>query len=113
HFTGSLGLADGLMEARKGQITVTIKSNEKLDYGNGKVEYKIRAEPAERANDQNASMDTSAMRLYALGPSLLPTKVSTHLNDLSLPPKIRDALYSFVRETDATSFATVKSTKAD
>lgn len=53
------------------------------------------------------------MRLYALQPSLLPQKISTHLNDLSLPAKIRDALYGFVRQTSATSFATVELAKVD
>jgi hypothetical protein len=112
-FTGRMGLAGPVLEARTGQVVVRPKSLEKLDYGNGKVEYRVTTERVNPPDDQNAHIDTKAMRLYALQPSLLPKKISTHLNDLSLPAKVRDALYGFVRETDATSFATVESAKVD
>ncbi len=102
-FTGRMGLAGPVLEASTGQVQVRVKSLEKLDYGKGNVEYRATMERVKPPENQNTSVDTKAMRLYALQPSLLPQKISTHLNDLS--PKFRSLiLNSMVTQWVASHF---------
>ena len=105
YLTGRKGIGGSQMEPRNDVREITIKSKERLDYGNGDVEYMVKTEPDKHTSDQTGSVHMKAVRVYSLQPFLLPTKVSTHLNDLSLPSKIWDALYAFVTHTEVTSFA--------
>lgn len=112
-FVGRRGIGDPMLEPRHGKGDFTIKDIDKLKYGDGKEEYKVRAETVETPDEQNAKLDLNVVHFYSLRPSLLPPKISLHANDLSLPANVRRALYALMPQPSAQSFQKVESRKAD
>jgi hypothetical protein len=112
-FVGRERIAGGMLEPSRGQVVVRPKGLDQLDFGNGQMRYMATVERVKPENESNPVLNLRAIRLYSAEPTLLPKKVLSHLNDLSLPTKIKTALYDFVNPTRAVSFKSIESAKSD